>query len=487
MVKPTVNDLGGSDPMTQAKFLSVGIFEQRLSKTQAREILAEQRQRAQHSFPTRRVGEVGVELGILTADSSNFILAQQALYVSQNRPLPDFLDGNDDLPITPHTLKKLACVILAISMLAVWVLTRNWTNVATVAGIGAALYLVVENFQFAISRGRIVWQRIPAFSAAIAFPTALFFIVDAARALGQLGATGRATPSAVRARIVQLIVWQIVLAAVSVFFALIGAWRHREIWMLEARSAVIHSLVTRAYLGLTELKRGKNVPPTLAKDYAEELMNKAATVMRLNPWEDLLRKLLFWVEPIGAVSLWYLEPEPELKSFRIKMYKAPTAPQEALAAFDLIGSEHRPAWHDEARYLAQIRRLSTSGHLHRALFINEPQTRTLTSLAGFVFARRTSITTGNLNECLVFNRSYLDAVNKIEVTNSLRGWLNFTSGAAYPVFRDGDDTEALGVLMAFKNTRNGFTPEDKTVMVTSARLLGLLLSVENENGNGTSN
>jgi hypothetical protein len=58
-----------------------------------------------------------------------------------------------------------------------------------------------------------------------------------------------------------------------------------------------------------------------------------------------------------------------------------------------------------------------------------------------------------------------------------RAWLDFQSFIALPVKRVGKGGPMpLGVVIAFKNVRNGLTRDDWNVMSSLARLLGLLFA-----------
>lgn len=467
------------------KYLSVAVFEQWLSVPQAHEIRRSQLVRAKEGVDHMQSGDLGVELGFLNPEAGSFIKQRLDEMIEEGTTVPDILRSyKPELAKHGPTIRIRAVIGFSIlgSALLTWLVTREWHRAVEVtAGLTygwAAIEAVIPGFR----GGRIRGHRLLHAIGFLVFPLALFLSIRQLVLLhGQFSGTPP-TPAPFDVASFALFtgVAATSLAGVVAYGFLLLWWRHREIWFLETRIELTSGLIGTALSAAQAARFESARAQEIRLESAAELLKRTSIVLSMNPWDRQVAALLPFAAPRGVVSIWYLEPRPDVGdgTLQIRLFAAPGAPPTVIEAFEKIRRDHFPAGFDRKRYNSAIAACSDDeGNLNIEQFRTRLELEKFVSAAGFVLARGQAHDSGDARFCKVFNHSYVMGIKKtVGSADEVARWLDFRSFAAYPVFDTRNPSTPRGVLMAFKNLRNGVTGEDKHTLSATSRLLGFMFS-----------
>jgi hypothetical protein len=472
--------------MPQPKFLAVACFERKLTVAQAWQIAEEAERYVSLSVGSPRFGEIAVDLGLLTPETVEWILGQLRQYILENKSLND--------PLSQHPPRKLVrafsvrrgafagSAILLLMSLSWYLSDHNWGTVALVASVLSALWIALTNIIPDIFDGSIPTHRFFPWIIMVIGPLSWGYCIYVAHDWLELS-RGSGAPAVSHWH--RLLGATVLLGAAYLIFYIISKWRHFEIWFLECRIDLMRGLVSRTFTGISRLRVAEEQPERqVVLSYVHQVLQEAARIMIMNPWSRLLKKFVLGRGPVGVVSIWYLEPDTSVDGsfsrFNVLLTVAPNAPTEVTETFEKIRRSHHPTRLDTNRFHQAFTHSMKDGEFDEQAFIKLPDRRDFVSVVGFDFENKQGIYSGNALRHPYFDHTYTGSLNMENLSYTVRRWLDFKSFAAYPVLTPDSNDKPIGVLIAFKNLRNGFTPEDKTALVTTSRLLGLLLS---EGGN----
>jgi hypothetical protein len=136
-------------------------------------------------------------------------------------------------------------------------------------------------------------------------------------------------------------------------------------------------------------------------------------------------------------------------------------------------ARHFPVQLQLGRYEDRVARCKAAGgDKWEELFRNQQDRSEFVSLTGYVYSKAQTVTSGNLDTCLVFDRGYLQIVKDLP-PDALDAF-DFMSVIAVPVI---DATRhPRGVLMALRRMSRGFIPEDYHVVEKVASQLSFVLA-----------
>jgi len=222
---------------------------------------------------------------------------------------------------------------------------------------------------------------------------------------------------------------------------------------------------------------------------AQRLMDEVAGIMRLNFWSRLVTRVLFRKKGLGAVSLWYLEPDPvvEGERFSIKLCAIPGAPEDVRKAVAYVKETHNPVQMTEERLqrFERVRqRACRGGKVNLPLLLNQLERFEYISLAGWIHRFSEQHTFAQVDKCVAIDMTWIERLAREKrelVTPNVSQWLDFASLCAFPVHRSNgsaDKKVVIGVLMAFKNTEYGITLEDQDSVFILACLLGSVFATQ---------
>lgn len=447
-----------------------------------------------------KIGRLAVERGLVPLETAERIEVNRKRYADRGMALPDPIS----VPPRIDRLKRLATPssvfagVLSVALLIAIGVRFNWdlaivSSVASIVGLAWMLMPIFGRTWFPLS---IPLYRPLQWTARIAAPLALGYCLYAAYEFGVVASRATAEErnaddaqisdkavvqedNAAKMNSLWLRCWTggaVAGAGLATFLA-VSSFRHREIWYLECRIFFTAALVDQGRKIIEELKRlpaGASQPAS----GLQELLDLTAKTIRLNPWVQELGHLgRLFGKTAGGVSLWYLEPNDsdpkKFTNFNIVAISAPGAPGEATRCFEELKQYHHPIRYNEDEHRKKIAQYTQKdGSLNKRGFREDPAHDTFVSLAGFVFARQQSEVTGNAEGCLALNTHHWGALSKEPTDPKVRRWLDFRSLAAFAVQGKGD--RPIGVLLAFKNVANGFTPPDHDVLLTTSRLVGII-------------
>ena len=281
------------------------------------------------------------------------------------------------------------------------------------------------------------------------------------------------------------------LSIVCIFFTsitLLSLWRSWMVNFLSVKHDMAHATVQSAYDGLIEIQQVLDSDNRERfYDYINEILERGALSLGLNPSEKIKDIIFPFNKPFGAASLWYLEPDPNdsQKNFRICHYSAPEMPQEGRKFLERIKLNHKPSKYDEVRYKEAERLSYTDGKLDLEKFKSHPDRESFVSIAGYIFKTGDTIASHATESSVLFSPIRKEVFGE-PIPQRLKPWFRFVTYAAYPVFSCMDDgKQPRGVLLAFKNTPEPFVVEDRNVLVITSRLLGILCT-QPQNSRGSS-
>jgi hypothetical protein len=464
-------------PRADAKYLGVAVFERALTLQQAWAIADLQEALRRRGINPPQCGDLAIDLFAFTRVTADQIDSLRDGHVAAGHNIPDPLAGPRPRRHNPEQrlpIRVIAGCSALLSMAIVWYLSRSVSHVAWTAGILGATWTALERLRGDLMQMAIPVHRALKWPLMLLVPTSATYLLwlSYPNLFHPIGST-HPTASIFISTLwrIHTSAWVVCMAALSLMGLV--AWRHREIWFMELRIDLMNGIVAYVHRALVD-RNPTATSPSSRHEHIHEILKKAAHILQLNPWDRALNMTVFWRRPIGAVSLWYLEPGRDDR-FKILTHVAPGAPGEVAEAFQRICERHHPVRLDERLYREAIESCRDDGHFDRQKFLSIPNRQRFISVTGFVFARRTCIVSGNSSECLAFDRSYLKALQIQKGPEFVRRWVDFQSLAAYPVFVEGPTADPRGVIVAFKNTRNGITPEDQRALAMTSRVLGVLL------------
>jgi hypothetical protein len=212
------------------------------------------------------------------------------------------------------------------------------------------------------------------------------------------------------------------------------------------------------------------------QDQVERLLETAITLFATNPHSRIIDLMLG--RQATTVSLWYLEPEPSpSKHFRVRCYASSAVDPHVKHVYEWLKETYRPVHFDRRRFDRVARACQAArGRDWEDLFLAQQERHEYVSLAGYVFAKKTSVAFDKLDRCLAFSRDIFGNLGGENARGSEIKALDFQSAIACPVFRQGAGQHAVaGTLVAFRPIVNGFLPEDERTLDLTSGLLGRLL------------
>jgi hypothetical protein len=463
------------------RFLAVATEKKIISASQAREIYATQRRWRSKGDKAPPVGEIGREMRILTQDEITQILAASKKTREEGRRLRDPISESpkpsEGSP--PSWFRQLMGVILLLAVVGGGIWRGSFTAAAEIASIGAAAWMAIEGVFWSRASARPVGVRLLGLLLQLTVPLSVLAVILFGRRLFQAlhGVESTVTVPDLRGDRLGLEVSIGALALSAGYFLLIAAWRHTAIASLKSRIRHTRRMLFRySQLIIRGPGNGRRSMMSQRRRAIRGVLEETAHVLRQNPWDRAVEWSLPGHRSVGAVSLWYLEPNADPQAgFDIFAFAAPLAPGEVMRAFRRIQARHHPVRLNHAAWDAAIGSCTSDGVLDRAQFLKRTDRHTFVSLTGYVFDKGHAQHAGDVRRCLAYEQSYVRVLDLPNQPSIVREWLNFQSVAAIPVCeRDGNRWDTVGVLMAFKNVQNGITPEDMETLRMASDLLGNL-------------
>lgn len=475
---------------TSDRFLAVACGRRYLSYAQAGEIDRLQQKFSWLRDRHRPVGELAVELGYLPSPQLTALLSLQEDDRRKGTTYPDPLLQSSRRVCPPRLTLPLrlllAALILVPILVSAYLTAWNWAHIATVATICAAitscLMLIVPRYD----------ERNLQFTTPIAFFMVALLLGSLAYSFSVGVELYEATatdhrPAAAR---LHVLFQHFVISFVSTGFCLLwfgwlALWRRSELRANDVRTGMLRSTVSRALDAAALSPSGeRGNDGTFA--VLDELLRGAVDLLSTNVWGKLVARLAFWNNAAGSISIWYLEPTRDATGvFRIIRYATSKPPsEEVVEAYRELAARYRPVGLDEStfeRVYGECKQEAIGERKKdwKRRFVERGNRPSFVSLTGWVFAKRIDLISGNAGSCLAFDRKYARVLPQKYQNERVSRWLNFQSFAAFPIF-DGvsRSTTPVGVLIAFRNIRNGFTSEDVDGMITLSRIYGLVRSAQ---------
>lgn len=269
----------------------------------------------------------------------------------------------------------------------------------------------------------------------------------------------------------------IVLGCLSVSFFGWGWLSRRQIFASETRLAELRTLAG------TTVERGRSssqVAGTPTEEYEAfvgQVLKRALDVLRANLLARIAGSVIFWNRAAKVASVWYLEPAASGKNFDIKAHAVSDVPENAARLFERIKTNHHPVRMNEERYREVVdlsREIANNeGKEWREVFLRQVDRHFYVSLTGYVFAKCVDLFSDNADDCCVFDRHLIDALEEKDKDKKSLRWVDFRSLAAFPILATRPSgSESVGVLVAFRNMRGTLSRDDVKALSTLARSLG---------------
>ena len=478
----------------EPKFLAVAYEEGMISRLNALRIKRTRQTYCDSGVEAPPVGDIAIDLQILTKAQADTVFKRQQEYKQGAKQCRDPWRG-DRLYERLRTLKTPSRVVAGVAIVAAiggasYFGSRSAESAAIAASISAALVLAINLIWPNALQRPIILDRVALGLLIVAIPVCLVyafvmanFLETAARVAVQYaaapeGADSMPDPLEIGSLWRRFFWSESAVTAGILFLAAIAFWLHRGVRLQNARICRLTEVTTEAHRWLATLR---NEPTReVALEAASRLLKNTAGLLRLNRWTRFLARVFFWNKSVEAVSLWYLEPDIDPnQGLNIVLFSFPTAPHEVQEACKIMQREYHPVHFDREGYAKVLRRCMKRRGLDRKQFLRDAERCDFISLAGYVYAKKEAFPSGDTERCLAFDPHYVDPLEEAgKLTRVLAKWLNFTSFCALPVFRLGDrNDDVIGVLQAYRNVRNGVTPEDVDALLTLSCHLGVILSI----------
>lgn len=461
------------------KFFSVANKHNRMTRAECNRVYQLQQQRRRMGLESPKCGQLAVELGILSDDSRQETLKDlEGLRATKDR----LRDPIEDRGVyrgkwASARARKVIMVLLAIGVLAVGAFTKSVAHFASAASLAGFFWLVRSELAPQGLRGRIRWDRAARLLVLLCAGVSLTYCLY----LGYETYLFAHLPASTNPILIAGALWTrffgavFILGVVALYFFGLSMFRRQEVKDLTNRIELSRGLVHAIYEGMAGNEQGGNAGESIRADLTAQILRTTGDVLRLNPWDRLLSFVLPRRRPMGAPCLWYLEPCTEPKDgFEIKCFAVPGATPETVRVFEQIQREHRPKKLNKKRYEEEIDKCFDGDTFDSNKFLAITDREDFVSLTGFVHEYGHGIVSGDVDTCIVMHRSYIRRLKTSPLTDSTQRHLDFTSVAAFPVVSP-STSKKLGVLVAFKNVKNGILKQDSCALVQAARLLGMCL------------
>jgi hypothetical protein len=381
----------------------------------------------------------------------------------------------------PVAWNAFAAVVILAALLCIWLMTRDVTRLAESAGILALLWAAVGAIANWLQGKKFPWRKFLAHANLVIVLVTVFYCFYC------IGLSHFDLPAGPAVHLWNRLASSAVLMAGFLFlYYARSSFRGRELWYLEFRLDLLAMLVAHIAQRISKLRAGASAgafDEQRAEEVLVTVMSRLASILSMNVWERSVNFLAFWSRPVGALSLWYLEPSGE-KEFQIVRFVAPGAPKDVFDLFEEIKKSYRPARHDQAAYdhlkgMHFVKKDDKKEEFNEEGFRRSPDLHKVTSMTGWVFATRRPIFIKDLATFLHYDDSVFQKYQG-QLGSEAKRWLTFRTAIACPILNPiSPGSEPLGVLLGYKNQKNLLIPEDISCMLTAGRLIGRILSEVN--------
>lgn len=466
--------------LVEARFFSVAKKKGRMKRADCARVFLLQQERREMGLEPPKCGQLAVDLGILSEAEHFETLQDLKQAVADRKRLPDPIEHLAVFPSTKARARhdKVIMWVLVLVVFAVGAVTRSPAYFFGTASFASFVRLAQTTLAPHGLRGRIRWDRVArllVFILAGASLTYCTYVSYVMYLFAQVRAPTNPILTAGSVVWTRFFVATSILVVVALYSVGLNLFRRQEIKDLTNRIELTRGLVQTVYEEVGRSHSG-NAGKLSRSSLTDQILRTTGDVLRLNPWDRVLSFVLASKRPVGAPCLWYLEPcATPAEGFEIKRFVVPGATRETVDVFKRIKKEHRPRRLDRTRFEKEIENCSTGGEFDREKFLAIPDREDFVSLTGFVYEYGRGILSGDVDTCIVMQRSYISRLRTSPLPAATQHHLQFTSVAAYPVVA-ASNSKTIGVLIAFKNVRNGILKQDSSALVQAARLLGICLS-----------
>lgn len=475
-------------PRSDDRLLSIMVERGTITATDRNSVLQTQRNRrlAEGKHPKNRVGALIRELGLAQRREVNEALAvQRERSRHKTPPSPDF----HGFRITT-SVRALAVVAAAIFVAVAASQGVAWGNAASVAGFALVVLSVIAEW---IAERRVV----PALWKGLWVTLLLPVPVGLAIAYAHLGSLSEAAVGQGPAgahdtadRTLTLVRRVIAVVLLSHAFGYAWAvWKHSLHKFAQARAGAIQDVIVH----IERILHVGNDPMAERQDKAiREVVNAARTILSLSAWDRARCKVRSFFGRPNVTAVMYLVPfnstdaatgtaKPRsgrpsdvppatYNAFRVVASSFPLLREDIRRIQDWISDNHHPAALNKRVFderIADAKRRSK--RRWREEFLAYSDRKEWTSVTGWVHSEHATVESADASSCLAFDTSLGDQLLEEFDDIDDRRWFQVHSFVACPVF----DTAhgARGVLLAIKNMRAGFVPEDREMLEFGALLI----------------
>lgn len=443
-----------------------------------------------------RALELAVELGYLAKQLIIPILKKLAEWKKNGDTCPDPANesawgGGRARAITVRAGSIAAATVLVTSFVAVATLRLDIAAIAVFVGLVATNVNAVAEL---VNREKNIELRFKSAASSLVLGLtilALFFCAYQGYYLGEIAAgsarfadAGFAGPQwLVAVSGMRLVLGEAGVATCFVCYLVNIRLRRHAIVAHETRAAKLGAIVARVKsLGANRSHAGERERLQVQQDL-DKVLALIAEILSANLWSSLTSRFLgvFGKEASKAISVWYLELNSHETHFNIRSFSTWGVPDEATGVYRNIRDKHHPVRMDPITY-ARVRdeckaEAKKTGRDWTKVMLSTIDRHKYVSVTGYSFERRAELFRNNADDCCVFDRQYRDTLDPEYQDEYFQTWIDFRSLLAFPILTVRDNSACpIGVLLAFRNIRNGFSRDDYAGVCTASRILGLALS-----------
>jgi len=265
------------------------------------------------------------------------------------------------------------------------------------------------------------------------------------------------------------------LCACTVGIAAHYVWRGKSLVQSKRRACYFASFIREA----CDFSSASSSPEAPLDD----LLGLFARSVEPNTWSRLQRLAFRRWKRLQTVTVAYLEPNSDKNFFDTRSLISIGPPEDFRSTtLETLKKEYHPAqfnedWHKKNMdYVLYTQRLRGPAAV-RAYRMQRLRARNV-SLVGLAYNRRRAYHSRNVDECFVWDDSYI--AKAAVADNTQLQWIDYQSALVAPVWNVRNlRSPPLGVLLVLRNLPHIMTNEDKWYTVTAARMLGHVLAARN--------
>lgn len=262
----------------------------------------------------------------------------------------------------------------------------------------------------------------------------------------------------------------VVAVIILLFYSL---WKFYCMQLAEGRLTEMKDILIR----VESLARRSDLPIDDRKRKAIQIVLKGLrSAFRLQPTNQALRIPSLIFPTLNQIRVIFFVRDDSAEYFRIFEAAYPDdVPPRVQEAFEWTIEHHRPAVLNEV----ELEKLIKTAHQANPknweqAYLNLASRQHHVSICGWIYAKEEMLDFSNASSCLWLDTSYLRQMEEARFDADILQWLEVGS---FIGCRVGASDKPAGVLLTINNSRKGFPPEDRQLVVMASQIIGRIVQM----------